>query len=42
VNEAEHCGDIRLRQVYLIGDAPPNTKKEVEIRREKYQFWRKN
>jgi uncharacterized protein with von Willebrand factor type A (vWA) domain len=29
-----------LRQVYLIGDAPPNTKEEVDSRRNSYQFWR--
>jgi hypothetical protein len=29
-----------LRQVYLIGDMPPNTKEEVDSRRSSYQFWR--
>ena len=26
VREAEYCGSIPLRQVYLIGDMPPNTR----------------
>ena len=40
VNEAKNCGNIPLRQVYLIGDMPPNTKEEVDSRRNSYQFWR--
>ena len=33
VCEAKDCGNIPLRQVYLIGDMPPNTKQEVDSRR---------
>ena len=40
VQEANKGGDIPLRQVYLIGDAPPNTQQEVTQRRNAYRFWK--
>ena len=36
VREAQNCGSIPLRQVFLIGDMPPNTKQEVDSRRNSY------
>ena len=39
VYEANNPGSVKLSQVFVIGDAPPNSLKEVEERRGDETKW---
>jgi hypothetical protein len=40
VREVKNDRKNKLCQIYLIGDIGPNTKEEVDERRNDYQFWK--